>query len=990
LASVNQENGYSQEEFISLREELRVVCDENAALLKELADTKELLSKKSTQCCIYKHEVDELHRLLAGTSPYTFSPNSSPSVPSYQTLLEELEQYKARVNEVSSSEDDNVKKIRELQALVESLTLSNESMAKSHESMRLALETAEKLNQELKIQLGKPTPNSGNSGLSPSNDITKGNKKGKTEENSPDEGEKRRRGGQKGHKPHFRTPFTESEATETYEYKLEDGCRCKDCETELEREPALDRQQDTIELPPVQILKIIHKTCAYKCPKCGKIHYAAPPKEVTKGGLFSPSLLVHVFMLKGLYLIPIRKIANYLKEFFNIDVSFSFINNLIKKFALYLRPVYLEIQDQVKEQKVLHIDETTFKLSGKKLYTWCFVGPNWIFFKVGSRQRTMLDDILGLDYEGIIICDCYGGYLSFAKLSGKIVLQLCIAHLKRDFKHCADFLTNEEVRVFGEKGLEYIKKLLSLYNDYKDAKKNGNPAAFEIYCTLARLQVEFIQFCLTAPQSDAKARGIGKRFEKVGHYYFTFVDNPDVDPTNNRAEREVRTPVLERKISYGAQSEYGKWCCEVIWTSGSILKLHNKDIKAYYDKVAEALYKGDPPPSLVNEGMPVDPKYVDQNKQEIKDLRKKIRAEKRKKEGVSPFKGSPTASENTPKCKKTAPKPATAQPVEDKRNPEPETATALPQEDIPWPIDLPEAAQPQEDIPKPIEQPEAAQPQEDIAKPKGKPEASQPQEDIAKPKDKPEAAQPQGDIPKPIEQPEAAQPQEDIAKPRDKPTAAQPQEDIAKPRDKPTAAQPQEDIPKPRDKPTAAQPQEDIPKPRDKPTVAQPQEDIPKPRDKPTAAKTQEDIPKPRDKPTAAKTQEDIPKPHKGKRKRNKPKPQKSGTKGSSVSKKRGNSALKKPKAIKEKCRQSVGKTHSPKAAKSTNESPKATVKASKAISRKPTVARSKTEAPGSRIHEGDFGACPKGSHSLPKCPKAALGKRVKVQSKGVQKTAKR
>ncbi|MGQ9696362.1 MAG: IS66 family transposase [Thermodesulfobacteriota bacterium] len=37
-----------------------------------------------------------------------------------------------------------------------------------------------------------------------------------------------------------------------------------------------------------------------------------------------------------------------------------------------------------------------------------------------------------------------------------------------------------------------------------------------------------------------------------------FLDNPKVEPTNNRAERQLRVNVIMRKITFGKRSSHGE------------------------------------------------------------------------------------------------------------------------------------------------------------------------------------------------------------------------------------------------------------------------------------------------------------------------------------------------------------------------------------------------------------------------------------------------
>ncbi|MDR2667188.1 MAG: hypothetical protein LBB34_03740 [Holosporales bacterium] len=69
------------------------------------------------------------------------------------------------------------------------------------------------------------------------------------------------------------------------------------------------------------------------------------------------------------------------------------------------------------------------------------------------------------------------------------------------------------------------------------------------------------------PADCPKAKDIAARFMKNPNDYFTFIDTPGVNPTNNNAEIALRGgPVLHRKISYGSQSIRGICFSETLWT----------------------------------------------------------------------------------------------------------------------------------------------------------------------------------------------------------------------------------------------------------------------------------------------------------------------------------------------------------------------------------------------------------------------------------------
>jgi len=59
---------------------------------------------------------------------------------------------------------------------------------------------------------------------------------------------------------------------------------------------------------------------------------------------------------------------------------------------------------------------------------------------------------------------------------------------------------------------------------------------------------------------------------------FEFVRNPNVDGTNNRAERALRPPVVARKISGGSRSQQGARNYEVLLSVSQTLHQNGQNL----------------------------------------------------------------------------------------------------------------------------------------------------------------------------------------------------------------------------------------------------------------------------------------------------------------------------------------------------------------------------------------------------------------------------
>ncbi|MFU8804434.1 MAG: IS66 family transposase, partial [Bradymonadaceae bacterium] len=80
---------------------------------------------------------------------------------------------------------------------------------------------------------------------------------------------------------------------------------------------------------------------------------------------------------------------------------------------------------------------------------------------------------------------------------------------------------------------------------------------------------------------------------------WTFLDHPDVEPTNNTTERALRGPVLQRKVSWGSRSEAGMRLMERLWTTAETRRIQGRSLLAYLTEAIDAWRKGAPAPILV-------------------------------------------------------------------------------------------------------------------------------------------------------------------------------------------------------------------------------------------------------------------------------------------------------------------------------------------------------------------------------------------------------
>ncbi len=78
-----------------------------------------------------------------------------------------------------------------------------------------------------------------------------------------------------------------------------------------------------------------------------------------------------------------------------------------------------------------------------------------------------------------------------------------------------------------------------------------------------------------------------------------FADEEGVEPTNNVAERALRSAALWRKGSFGIQSDAGARCVERLPTVVATCKQQGHDVLAHLTDACAAALHGQPAPSLL-------------------------------------------------------------------------------------------------------------------------------------------------------------------------------------------------------------------------------------------------------------------------------------------------------------------------------------------------------------------------------------------------------
>ena len=120
-------------------------------------------------------------------------------------------------------------------------------------------------------------------------------------------------------------------------------------------------------------------------------------------------------------------------------------------------------------------------------------------------------------------------------------------------------------------GDQYKESLQKVYENAKEFNGHGTPGDVDhLY--------ERLTFLLdTGYQPNKTRKFVDNLLKRKKEWLFRFVVDPEVEPTNNRAERALRPSVIYRKVSGGTRSSCGTKAYDRLFSIFYTQKLRKKN-----------------------------------------------------------------------------------------------------------------------------------------------------------------------------------------------------------------------------------------------------------------------------------------------------------------------------------------------------------------------------------------------------------------------------
>lgn len=357
-----------------------------------------------------------------------------------------------------------------------------------------------------------------------------------------------------------------------------DSRECPRCGGPLEVEEETATVEDT-PAEPVRIIKRFRVEVG-RCALCGWSGRGthddlAAGQHGASAHRVGPQVLAQALALHYHRGLPLCKVPGVLQDMTGIELSQSALTQAAGMLCApegKIAKVYQQLREEIRSSKVVNTDDTGWRIGGEQAFLMGFFTPELAVYQVRWHHRhEEVLEMIGTAYEGLLGTDRGSSYEA-AALSN-IEQQKCLSHLLKNLS-VAEKTCRGRAKCFARDLKVVLRKANELWQDYRAGRcslhayrARGKPICDDLTWLLRDRN-------LSDADNQRLLDGIGSQHDR--DRVLLFLKHPEIEPTNNRAERGLRPAVIARKVSHCSKNERGASIYEAMKSVTATLALRAK------------------------------------------------------------------------------------------------------------------------------------------------------------------------------------------------------------------------------------------------------------------------------------------------------------------------------------------------------------------------------------------------------------------------------
>ena len=242
--------------------------------------------------------------------------------------------------------------------------------------------------------------------------------------------------------------------------------------------------------------------------------------------------------------VPVRKVPLVLALLTGLELTQGAITQAALRQARgRVGQKYQELRAGVRESPVVYTDDTGWKVGGDNAHLMAFDTDQATVYQVRPRHRHQeVQEVIPRNYQGVMGTDRGRSYED--KSFRRVKQRKCLAHLQRTL---SELLARKKGRArdLAERTRELLRLAVGLWDKYHW----GSREEFDRWAPEVGLALSYHLRDRPLKDSDnQKLLRMLRRYHQRGDL-LRFLEQPEVEPTNNRVERALRPAVIARKVS---------------------------------------------------------------------------------------------------------------------------------------------------------------------------------------------------------------------------------------------------------------------------------------------------------------------------------------------------------------------------------------------------------------------------------------------------------
>jgi hypothetical protein len=258
-----------------------------------------------------------------------------------------------------------------------------------------------------------------------------------------------------------------------------------------------------------------------------------------------------------------RNVRKILTDLFGLSMVPAAVVGFDRATTRRAESLYVDLHQKIQASAYLHADETSWRVDGRGHWLWYAGHEQLAYYHIDAhRSGAAAQRVIGSDFTGVLNTDDYTSYNSITATAR----QSCLAHPLRLARDELKSLDENPACPADAPSRQFLKDVITFLQDCCDTGRRlrqQGPKRGQRRRLKSKLSRRLHQLC-RAPLSWAAAEELRARLLKQKRRLFTFVDHPQVQPTNNQAEQSLRRCVILRKLTFGNRSTSGAHCHSVL------------------------------------------------------------------------------------------------------------------------------------------------------------------------------------------------------------------------------------------------------------------------------------------------------------------------------------------------------------------------------------------------------------------------------------------